>query len=72
MPSFTDSSAATRACPQVGFSSAIRTMSLRMFSARRGRPTPAFYFQNSLKPLRCQPIRVSGLTITKALFQWNS
>jgi hypothetical protein len=39
MLSFTDSSAATRACPQVGFSSAIRTMSLRMFSGRRGRVT---------------------------------
>ena len=72
MPSFTDSSAATRACPQVGFSSAIRVMSLRMFSGRRGRPTRDFHFQNSLKPLRCQPIRVYGLTITNALFQSNS
>ncbi len=42
--------------PQVGFSSAIRTMSLRMFSGRRGRPTCDFHFQNSLKPLRCQPM----------------
>ncbi len=41
-------------------------------AGRRGRPTRDFHFQNSLKPLRCQPIRVSGLTITKALFQWNS
>jgi hypothetical protein len=72
MPSFTDSSAATRACPQVGFSSDIRMMSLRIFSGRRGRPTRDFQFQNSWKPLRCQPMSVSGLTITKALFQSNS
>jgi hypothetical protein len=49
MPSFTDSSAATRACPQVGFSSAIRMMSLRMFSGRCGRPTRDFHFQNRLE-----------------------
>jgi hypothetical protein len=51
MPRFTDSSAATRACPQVGFSSAIRTMSLRMFSGRRGRPTRDFHFQKQLETL---------------------
>src|SRR4029077_5449252 len=28
-------------------------------------------FQNNWKPLRCQPIRVSGLTMTKASFQWH-
>jgi hypothetical protein len=28
--------------------------------------------QSSWKPLRCQPIRVSGLTITNAFFQSNS
>src|SRR5947208_2133081 len=27
------------------------------------------HFQNNWKPLRCQPIRVSGLTMTKASFQ---
>jgi hypothetical protein len=28
-----------------------------------------FPFQNNWKPFRCQPIRVSGLTMTKASFQ---
>src|SRR6516225_9016203 len=69
MPSFTESSEATRAWPQVGFSCAICTMSLRMFSGIRGRPACNFHFQNNLKPLRCQPIKVSGLTMTKASFQ---
>jgi hypothetical protein len=56
---------------QVGFPCAICTMSLRMFSGIRGRPACDFHFQNNLKPLRCQPIKVSGLTITntKASFQ---
>jgi hypothetical protein len=36
------------ACLQVGFSCAIRTMSLRMFSGSRARP--ARDFQNNLKP----------------------
>jgi hypothetical protein len=40
-----------------------------MFSGIRGRPACDFHFQNNLKPLRCQPIRVSGLTMTKASFQ---
>jgi hypothetical protein len=72
MPSFTDSSAGHASLPPVGFSSAIRMMRLRMFSGRRGRPTRDFHFQNSWKPLRCQPMSVSGPTITKALFQSNS
>src|SRR5215470_4313294 len=69
MPNFTESSEATRAWPQVGFSCAICTMSLRMFSGIRGRPACDFHFHNNLKPLRCQPIKVSGLTMTKASFQ---
>src|SRR6516225_9004165 len=68
MPNFTESSEATRAWPQVGFSCAICTMSLRMFSGIRGRPACDLHFQNNLKPLRCQPIKVSGLTMTKASF----
>ena len=40
-----------------------------MFSGIRGRPACDFHFQNNWKPLRCQPIRVSGLTMTKASFQ---
>jgi hypothetical protein len=33
---------------------------------------PFFHLQNNLKPLGCQPIMVSGLTITKASFQLQS
>ena len=62
-------SADTRTCPQVGFSCAICRMSLRMLSGSRGRPACDFPFQNDWKPSRCQPIRVSGLTMTKASFQ---
>jgi hypothetical protein len=40
-----------------------------MFSGIRGRPACDFPFQNNWKLLRCQPIRVSGLTMTKASFQ---
>jgi hypothetical protein len=40
-----------------------------MFSGIRGRPACDFHFQNNLKPLRCHPISVSGLTITKDSFQ---
>ena len=40
-----------------------------MFSGIRGRPACDFHFQNNWKPLRCQPISVSGLTTTKASFQ---
>jgi hypothetical protein len=35
----------------------------------RGRPGRDFHFQKSLNALRCQPIRVSGLTMTRALLQ---
>ena len=35
----------------------------------KSRPACDFHFQNNLKPLRCHPISVSGLTITKASFQ---
>jgi hypothetical protein len=62
-------SAVTRAWPQVGFSCAICTMSLRMFSGSRGRPACDFHFQDNLKPLRCQLISVSSLTMTKASFR---
>src|SRR5579864_2395891 len=49
MPSFTDSSAATRACPQVGFSNAMRTMSLRMFPGSRGPSSSRFPFPEQLE-----------------------
>jgi hypothetical protein len=37
-----------------------------MFLGSFGLPGRDFIFQNSLKSRRCQPISVSGLTITKA------
>ena len=40
-----------------------------MFLGSFGLPGRDFIFQNILKSRRCQPIRVSGLTITKADFQ---
>src|SRR6516165_12509215 len=40
-----------------------------MFLGRFGLPGRDFSFQNRLKARRCHPIKVSGLTITKADFQ---
>src|ERR1700757_934810 len=55
IPSFTDSSAAMRSSPQVGFSCTMRTISWRRFSGIRGLPNRDFLRQNSLNPWRCQP-----------------
>src|SRR5215813_3314218 len=55
IPSFRYSSAATRICPQVGFSRAIRTINSRISRGRDGLPGRDFQRQKSLKPLRCQP-----------------
>src|ERR1700737_3777698 len=63
---------APRSSPQVGFSPTLRTINWRIFPGSRGLPTRHFPFQNRLNPLPCQPIRVSGLTITNASFQSNS
>ena len=57
---------------QVGFSCTMRTISWRRFSGIRGLPNRDFRRQNILNPLRCQPIRVSGLTIISAALQWNT
>src|SRR5215471_8972639 len=65
----TKKSAATRSSPQVGFSRTIRTLNRRRSFGIRGRPRRDFHRHHSLNPLRCQPMRVSGLTIIKASLQ---
>lgn len=72
IPNFTDSSAAMRSSPQVGFSCTMRTISWRRFSGIRGLPNRDLHRQNSLNPFQRQPMRVSGLTIINAALQLNS
>ena len=50
IPNFTDSSAAMRSSPQVGFSCTMRTITWRRFSGIRGLPNRDLHRQNSLKP----------------------
>ena len=62
-PSFA-SSAAIRRRLQVGFSRAICSINATTVAISAGRPTRLdFHAQNTLKPRRCQPITVAGLTI---------
>src|SRR5579872_7013207 len=72
IPSFSDSSSATRSCPQVGLLLAISTINRRMSFGNGGLPPRDFHRQNRRKAWRCQPIKVSGFTLTRALFQSNS
>src|SRR3954466_5988532 len=59
-----------RSSPQVGFSVAIRWIKHRSSAEIGGLPTGLdFQRQNRRKAVRCQPIRVAGFTITKALRQ---
>jgi hypothetical protein len=65
--SFSRSSSATRSSPQVGFSAAIRRIKRLTSAEICGRPTGFdFQRQKRRKAVRCQPIRVAGLTISKA------
>ncbi len=71
MPSF-NSSPWMRGAPHNGFSRLIRRMSSRISLEVRGRPgfpCQDFHFHNRLNPWRCQPMTVSGLTMTRASFQ---
>jgi len=68
--SFSNSSSAIRSSPHVGFSAAIRQIKCLISAFTGGRPTSLdFQRQNRRRAARCQPINVSGLTITKALRQ---
>lgn len=49
-----------------------RLRARRKICGTGGLPRRDFQRQKSLKPFRCQPVRVSGLTIMRALFQSNS
>lgn len=63
---------ASRSSPQVGFSAAMRRIKPIRSCETGGLPTGLdFQRQNFRKPARCQPIKVAGLTITKALRQSN-
>src|SRR5215510_1133573 len=57
-----------RGAPQSGFSRLILRISWRISldtGGRPGWPRRTFQVQNNRKPLRCQPMTVSGLTMTK-------
>src|ERR1700751_4593083 len=66
MPSFKESSFATRSSPQVTFSLTIRAMSCRISFGTGGRPPRDFQRQYHLNPLRCQRRKVLVLTTTSA------
>ncbi len=72
MPSFSQSSSATRSSPQVMFSLTIRAMSWRMSLGSGGRPPRDFQRQYSLKALRCRRTKVAGVTMASASFQSKS
>jgi hypothetical protein len=67
---FTDSSAVTRACPQVGFSRAMRLIRSRISLGRRGRPTRESPEQ--LEALAMPADESLGLDDTRAFFQSKS
>src|SRR5437773_493267 len=61
---------AIRSSPHVGLLVAISTINARTSEATPGRPRGRdFHFQKRRKPLRCQRINVSGLTIVRAFRQ---
>src|SRR5579863_3619015 len=68
--SLNQSSSAIRSSPQVRFSAAIRPIKRRTSADIGGRPTGLdFQRQKRRNAARCQPTKVAGLTITKALRQ---
>ena len=72
MPILSNSSSAMRSSPQVGLSVAISAISFRSWTGARGRPRGRdFHFQNKRNPLRCQRIKVLGLTMVRAVLQSN-
>src|SRR4051794_27340015 len=70
--SFSNSSSAMRCSPQVGFSAARRRIKFLTSAVTGGLPTSLdFRRQKRRNTLRCQPIKVAGLTISNALRQSN-
>lgn len=73
IPSFSDNSSEILSSPQVGFTLSISRINSRRFFGNAGRPRFGdFQRQNILNPVRCQPTKVSGLTIPKDLRQSKS
>jgi len=71
MPGFNDSPW-MRGAPHNGLSRLVRWLSSRISCEVRGRggfPWQDFHFQNRPNPWRCQPMTVSGSTMTRASFQ---
>ena len=66
-PSLSSNSSAIRFSPQLGFSAAIWRITSLKLPDNGGLPTGRdFHRQNRRKAFRCQPIKVTGLTMTKA------
>jgi len=70
-PSFTSNSLAIRSWPQDGFSRAILRIRRWSSGGIRGRPAWHVLRQNSWERLRCQPMKVLGVTTVNALRQLN-
>ena len=70
-PSFSSNSLAIRSSPHEGFSPAILRIRRWRSGGIRGRPDWHFLRQKSWKPLRCQPMKVLGVTTVSALLQLN-
>jgi hypothetical protein len=72
IPSFSFNSLAIRSSPQVMFSAAMVRISCLRSLGSGGLPTRRdFRRRNKRKPFRCQRMRVSGLTTTRAFRQSN-
>ena len=70
--SFSNSSSAMRCSPQLGFSAAKRRIKFLTSTVTRGLPTGCdLQRQKRRNALRCQPIKVAGLTIINAPRQSN-
>jgi len=70
-PSFTSNSLAIRSWPQDGFSRAILWIRRWRSGGIRGRRAWHLLRQNSWERLRCQPMKVLGVTTVNALRQSN-
>ena len=67
MPSFSDNSSAILSSPQVAFASAISRINSRRFLGNGGRPgLRDFQRHKARNAVRCHPMKVSGLTMTRA------
>src|SRR5580700_9137780 len=70
-PSLSSNSLAIRSSPHEGLSPAILRIRRWSSGGIRGRPDWHFRGQKNWKPLRCQPMKVLGVTTVSALRQLN-